>query len=229
MLFNDLLKIGQERRACKNYNPNLKIDQDKINKIYEFALTAPHTMGLELHNIISFSKNGTHFEAVAETMYDFNIARAKGASHIAVLTTPKASSIHNGEGILRNRCIRYTKNLMTLQGKKFQSGDEESMLNKALNSDFAHNNGNNEEWFARQAYIAMGYMLIGAKSLAIESTPIEGFSSKLDEYLIKNKMMTQNERATLVVLFGYIDKTTKLPFVGEKQLRRDINDFVKHF
>lgn len=229
MNFNELLKIGQERRTCKNYNPNLIVDQDKIDSIYKFALTAPHTMGLELHNIVSISKNGEHFNNVAELMSDFNIARAKGASHIAILTTLKEFAINDKDGVFKDRCIAVTKNIMRVQGKEYKPGNEAITLDKALNSDFGHNNGNSEEWLSKQAYITLGFMLIAAKTLGVDSTPVEGFSPELDEYLLKNKMITKEQKASVILFLGHTDDTIVHPYIGEKQFRRDIKDFVKQY
>jgi len=69
--------------------------------------------------------------------------------------------------------------------------------------------------------------LLGAKSLGVETTAVEGFEDSMDEYLLENKLIKSDERSTVFILFGYTDNV-KSAYIGDKQLRRDIKEYITY-
>ncbi len=97
-----------------------------------------------------------------------------------------------------------------------------------INTDHANNGGNIEEWSSRQAYIQLAYILLGAASLGVETTTMEGFSGEgVNKYLLDNGLINKDERATLIIGMGYVDAENKMTFVGEEQMRVEDDEYVK--
>ena len=68
------------------------------------------------------------------------------------------------------------------------------------------------EWMARQAYISLGFLLLGAAAMGLDATPIEGFfADKMDDVLgLQEKGLT----SVVIAAVGYRnedDLNTKLP------------------
>ncbi|EIZ9534513.1 nitroreductase family protein, partial [Cronobacter sakazakii] len=57
------------------------------------------------------------------------------------------------------------------------------------------------EWMTRQAYLALGFLLLGAAAMGLDATPIEGFHpEKMDEVLgLKEKGLC----SVVVATIGY--------------------------
>ncbi len=227
-LYDEMYKLATERRAAKQYNYEKIIDNKTMKKIYSFAKTSPSSMGLELVRIISINRDSKHRKEINGLFSDFNQERAYMASNIALLVTKKAEFFQLENKKFVDRSIRNTKFVLEAKGEEFVNGMEQGYAQAAMNGDHANNGHNIEEWQARQAYIQLPYLLLAAKSLGIDTTPMEGFSSELSEYLTKEGIINNDERVTLAVAFGMVDETTKHPFVGKKQLRESDDEYVKY-
>ncbi len=225
--YNTIYKIAEERRTAKQYDTTKDIPREDMNKIYSFAKTAPHSMGLELLRVINISRDSKYKNEVVSHMMGFNAERSMMASDIALIITKKASYLSEDNAELRERVIRNTKFSTNARGEEYVEGSEEGLFNYVISADHGNNGKNNEEWMARQAYIPFGYMLLAAKSLGIDSTPVEGFMPSLDKYLQEQGLIKEDERVTLSVYFGYVTEEVKHAFIGDKQLRVSDDDYVK--
>lgn len=225
MDINNLLKLGSERRAAKVYNENKNIPKEELENIYKFAHTAPHSLGLELVRIINFSRDSELREDAIKGLLDFNQIRARQASDISILITKKESFVKNRTEEFIDARREVVKYACASSGVEFIDTPEK-VGNPLLNGDWANNGKNYEEWLARQAYIHLSYIMLGAKSLGIDTTPVEGFSSELTTILKDKGLIDEDERATLVVLLGYTDGVEG-SFIGPKQFRKDHSEYIK--
>jgi len=224
--YETLLNIGKERRTAKNYNKEMNVDQKTMEKIFAFSQTAPHSLGLEWVRVISFDRNSKHKENISNHMTKFNIEKAMKASNIAVLVTKKEEFFKKENKEIYYARKRVVKNAIEFKGGKFIDNPD-MLIDTVLNGDWGKNGNNREEWIARQAYIQLGYILLGAKSLGVETTAVEGFEDSMNEYLLENKLIKSDERSTVFILFGYTDKV-KSAYIGDKQLRRDIKEYITY-
>lgn len=225
MDYKELLELGKSRRTTKAYNNSKKIKKENLEKIFEFAHTAPHTLGLDLVRIINFSKDSIYRQEINDRQLSFNKERSTQASDIAVIITKTGDYVTKDNKELieaRRKVVKYS---LESQGKEFID-DENLLIRTVIEGDWALNGNNKEEWLARQSYIVLAYLLLGAKSLGIESTPVEGFSEDLTNYLRKKNLIENNERATIVVYLGYSDGIENA-YLGKKQLRKDISEFIE--
>lgn len=226
MIFDDMLKVAKERRATKVYDPTKDIDKETMDKIFEFTHTAPHSLGLDLTRIIAFDKNSEHRQHILPlTMH--NAAKMEQAPYFALLVTRKDNFVSmDSMGFVhaRREVVKYTAESA---GQEFVD-DPSIWMPMLIDGDWANNGGNKEEWLARQAYIQLGYMMLGAKALGVDTTPMEGFEGKpLDAYLLEQGLIDKTERTTLMVAFGH-GEGVEGAYVGPKQLRRNHDRYITY-
>lgn len=228
-LFNEMLEVATNRRTAKQYDMNLDVDQETLDKIYEFALKAPSSMGMEFSRIISINRTSEHKKGVNEHLTGFNQERAFMASNLSIIITKTKEFFTEDNPLIVERAIRLAKLGANARGVEYEEGSHLGIVNAVLHSDHANNGVNQEEWQARQAYIILSYLLLGASTLGVETTTMEGFTSELTTYLRANGLISNLERATLIVTMGYVDEANKMTFVGDKQERIELDEFVKTF
>ncbi len=225
-MYDKLLEIGKERRAIKIYDKTKVVSKDDLEKIYRFTQTAPHSLGLELTRIISIGRESEIREDVINGLLGFNQDRARSSSEISILISKKEEfvSLENKEFL--DARVEVVKYAMESFGNELQGTDIE-IAKPVYEGDWALNGNNKEEWLARQSYIQLAYIMLGAKSLGIDSTPVEGFSQDLTTTLFNKGIIKEDERATLVVLLGYASNDIEAK-VGPKQFRRDYSKYVQY-
>ncbi len=227
-LYKEMLETASNRRTAKQYNPEANIDKETLKKIFAFSKTAPSSMGLEFVRIVSIDRDSEHKKGINEYFKEFNQERAYMASNLAILVSKKASFFTEDNELINSRSVRMMKTIANLKGEEYVPGSEKGYVDAILNSDHADNGGNKEEWSARQAYIQLGYILLGASSLGVETTTIEGYKTEMNDYLREHGIIQEDERVTLVVAMGYVDSENKLTFVGDKQIRIEDDEYVKY-
>ncbi len=224
-LFNEIYKVAQERRTTKNYNPNKDVDAQTMKEIYEFTLTAPHTLGLEWIRHITFDRNSEHREAVDGYLAGFNKDKASKASVHGLIITKKANFFENAEKV-ESGVRRVSEAGAKAAGVPLNEEMLKGTIGAVVSGVFGHG-ANTEQWIAKQAYIQLGYILLGAATLGVNTTAMEGFDDSINQYLVDSKLIEEDEIVASAVLFGIVDETVERPFVGPKQLRISIEDFWK--
>ncbi len=227
--FENLLKIGIERRATKKYIKDKIIPREDIDKLYEFVKTAPHSIGMELCRIINISSNSKFKESIASHLKSTNKDRAMDASDLVILVTKTENFFSKKNKEFTNRMKDITKYHLGLNKKPYILGMEKIFISQFLKGSFANQQNNNEEWSSKQAYIQLAYILLGAASLNINTTPLEGFESSINEHLKNIDLIKDDEKVSLCVLMGYADKNDPKTFTGDKQFRKPINQLVSKY
>lgn len=227
-LYAEMLEVAKNRRTAKQYDWEKDVDQETLKQIFAFTKTAPSSMGLDLVRIVSISRDSELKKEISGYFKDYNQERAYMASNIALIITKKASFFTEDNESLRNVAKNMVKKGVEANGGVFEDGMENGFLSTAVNGDHANNGNNKEEWAARQGYIHLGYMLLAASSLGVESTTMEGFTSEFTRFLIEKGVLDKDERVTLAVGLGYVNPEAKGTFIGKGQLRVEDDEFVKY-
>lgn len=225
MKFEELFEIAKNRRTAKQYNHELNISEENLLKLYEFVKTAPHSLGQEYVRVINISRSSEHKAAIVPFMKDFNQEKSFMASDVAIIVTKENSFFYEENEEIIESAGRVVKKAVEARGGTFVEGMQEALVKDILNGDHGNNNKNFEEWSARQGYIVLGYFMIGAAALGIESTASEGFTKELTTYLKEQKLIKNDERAAVCVYLGYSDGMERV-HVGKGQLRKPLKDFV---
>lgn len=186
---NKFLEAMRFRHACKIFDENKKIDEDKFLDILESGRLSPSSMGMEPTRFIVI-ENKRLKEELKPLCWDQ--VQITSAAKVVVLKTIIQSLIPPSN---------YVDSMSFRRGKTKQEREAwiqrygnflESMQNKGINV---------ENWGQKQAYIAASSMMNCAAYMGIDSCPIEGFD--IDGV---NKLLgfdTFKESVALILTFGY--------------------------
>ncbi len=213
-----LLNIAKERRATKVYNGEL-IPTGDLHYIFEVTNTAPTSMGLEAWRVLSIRDRELKKEL--EPFFGYNAKKMEDASDIVLFISKKAEAFYDTPWA-KTRVLAILKKIDQTYGtNKVNKAEKINNLMETLKShDYGNNNSNHTEWAKRQPYIAIAYMMLAAKELDIDSTPIEGFSAEnLNKFLLVKKLMRDDENVAIIVFLGYSASIENHPFQGIKQTR----------
>lgn len=172
----NLTQIVQHRHTCKAYDENRRVTDEVLQ---------------QLQDILRFSPSSVN----SQPWHFFVITSAEAKNKLLPALTE-----HNVEKVRRSAVtvVFTTKNLLddahlqTLLAKEEQDGRfGNPEAKQGMDAGRRHFVGLNststakqQEWMARQAYLSLGFLLMGAAALGLDATPIEGFfPEKMDDAL----------------------------------------------
>lgn len=190
---NPVLEAAQ-RRHVKQFSPR-QISDDDWNLILEVARLAPSSFGLEHWRILDV-RTPQMRETLKEVMNQHNPPRLEAARFCVFVTHDDLSA---GSPFVSDAFIRQGMTGQVLAD--FLAGygqfitDHQGLTQSRQMRD----------WAAKQAYIALAYMMLAAASLGIDSCPIEGFASAKAQQMLgeAGAIDPQRESVALMGAFGY--------------------------
>ncbi len=204
---NDFTKAMDFRHACKVFDKNKKISDDKMHYILETGRKSPSSFGMEAWKFLVI----TNEELKAKLRpVCWNQVQITSCSHlIVILAGIENAKVASGE--VAKRFARRPLSQEQLDTYlKLYAGHLESTLSTDANI---------YEWTARQTYIAAGNMMTSASFIGIDSCPIEGFEKKRVEEILE--LDTTKWQVSMLLPFGYrIDEQST-------QLRLDFDEVVE--
>jgi len=169
---NDFIKAMDFRHACKVFDENRKIPDDKIRYILEAGRKSPSSFGMEGWKFLVITN-----EALKKRLRPacWNQVQITSCSHLVVILAA-INRLKPESGIPAERFARrplpkeqieaYLDRYATHLAKTFSSEER------------------TYAWSARQTYIALANMMAAAAYIGIDSCPIEGFEKeRLEEIL----------------------------------------------
>lgn len=193
----NILDILNSRYACKQFDPNKKINSEDFATIMEAARLSPSSFGFEPWKFLLIES-----EKVKSDIRPFSwgaLNSLDGASHFIIALSRKdvtAESDYVRHIIEDVKGITFEQAANQLEFfHNFQQNDFELLLDQRALFD----------WSSKQSYIALANMMTTAQFLGIDSCPIEGFNQlELDTYLSNHSLMDTTEYgASYMVGFGY--------------------------
>ena len=193
----DIARIALTRHTCKAYDPSRKIPPEQVEQLKTLLRHAPSSVNSQpWHFIITASNAGRMriAKATEHPVYAANGPKILNASHVVVFcarTTMDESQIttitdqEDRDGRFGNP-----------EGKAAQFKSRSFYVN-LHRFDFR----DTQHWMEKQVYLALGTLLLGAATLGIDATPIEGFDSRiLNETLgLREKGLT----SVVIAALGY--------------------------
>ena len=167
------------RYATKKFDANKELSQEDLNHLLESIQLSASSYGLQPYEVIVVKDMETREKLKAAA---WNQTQITDASYLIVFANLKSVSESYVDSYLDN--IASTRNL----SREDLKGMEDMIKSTTLQlSPEVQNN-----WAAKQAYIALGNLLSAAANLKIDTCPMEGFDSdKFDEILgLKDKNLT---------------------------------------
>ncbi|MDD2941883.1 MAG: NAD(P)H-dependent oxidoreductase [bacterium] len=158
----DLMKSLTWRYATKAFDPERKISETDINTLREVMRLAPSSFGLQPWKIYMVTNQQVKESLV---VHSWNQRQVVDCSHLVVLTSLKsmtAEYIQNFIKLLASERGVSAESLAPYQGMM-----EGALLGGGMAKDLG-------AWTARQAYILMGFLMMAAAELEIDSCPMEG-------------------------------------------------------
>ncbi|WP_439234580.1 oxygen-insensitive NAD(P)H nitroreductase [Lonepinella koalarum] len=195
-----------QRYSTKAFDASRKISAGDWENIQDALRQSPSSVNIQpWHFVIGSDDAGKARIAKAFTNYPFNTNKVLDASHVVVF----ASRVHASDEFLNAILEQEDKDGRYAKVEDKQTGDNVRRLFLGI-----HRNDlkDEQEWFARQTYLNLGFTLMTAAALGIDSVPMEGVDlSALDtEFGLTEK----GYQAVAVVSFGYRaadDFNAKLP------------------
>ncbi|MGJ8526125.1 Oxygen-insensitive NAD(P)H nitroreductase [Halomonadaceae bacterium LMG 33818] len=202
----NLVDISQSRYSTKAYDPEKPVSPEALEQLLEIIrYTASSVNSQPWHFLVVSSEQGKKklAEAVGEE-YAFNQTKVLNASLTIVFASKQSLP------------DEYLNELLEQEEKDGRYSTPEAKEGTANGRSFfvgLHREaGDVPEWTAKQTYIALGGALLGAASLGLDATPIEGFNGeRVDEdFGLKEK----NLKSLVVLTVGHhsdADFNAKLP------------------
>lgn len=158
----DFKEIVSTRYATKKFSGEM-LPQEKIDELLDLIKLAPSSFGLQQFKIKIISDQETKEKLLPAS---FNQPQITTASHILVFCTYDD---------YEDRIAKYEQ-MMLDAGTPKENVDSYIGMMRGFLANISKDHI--PAWSARQAYIALGNALNGAKALGFDSCPMEGFDPK---------------------------------------------------
>jgi nitroreductase/dihydropteridine reductase len=202
-----LVSLAKSRYTTKSYDATRKIPQASIDVLLDQLRHSPSSVNSQpWHFIIAADEQGKSRVAKgAQGGFAYNEAKILNASHVIVLCTRTEMPDEHLEAVVAQEDLdgRFHNAEAKVGQDKLRRGYVD--LHRYDLKDVQH-------WMEKQTYLALGTLLLGAASLGLDATPMEGFDArKLDEEL---GLREQGFTSLVIVSLGYRSETdfnAKLP------------------
>lgn len=202
-----IANTAKSRYTAKAYNPTRKIPESTMEELCTLLRYSPSSVNSQpWHHVIAASDEGkTRIAKSTQDGYAYNEAKILNASHVVVLCARTDLDMPHLQAVLNQEDL--DGRFATPEGKASQGNVRSAYVNlhRYDRKDLQH-------WMEKQVYLALGTLLLGAATLGVDATPIEGFDfSKLDEEL---SLREHGLTSVVIVSLGYRseeDFNAKLP------------------
>lgn len=204
----DIARIALSRHTCKAYDPSRKIPDAQIEQLKTLLRYAPSSVNSQpWHFVIAATDEAKQRIAKATTQppYSSNAPKILNASHVVVLCARTALDDAHLAKLLELE--EGAGRLPTPEGKEMQHKGRSFYVNL-----HRFDIRDTQDWMEKQVYLALGTLLLGAATLGIDATPIEGFDPRVlnEELGLRARGLT----SVVVAALGYRsddDFNAKLP------------------
>ncbi len=205
---NPVIKALNFRHACKIFDENKKIPEDKLYSILEAGRISPSSFGMEPWRFLVIQT--PELKAKIRPVCWDQVQITSCSDLIIILAAIDDVKPESGYP------------LKMFSRRELSSEQKEAYIN-LYSSHLAHTLSTNENtyaWTARQCYIAASNMMTTAASLEIDSCPIEGFDKKALETILE--LDTKKYQVAMLLPLGYrINQQSQ-------QLRRNHEDIIEY-
>lgn len=174
-----LLPTAQARYTTKAFDPTRRIPDDQIQELLAALRASPSSVNSQpWHFVVASDAAGkARVAKAAQGPFAYNEAKVRDASHVIVLCARTDMTPEHLDALLEQEA---TDGRFQIDGAR--AGQQKGRLSyvnlhRYEQKDLSH-------WMEKQVYLALGTLLLGAATLGIDATPMEGFDFRaLDEEL----------------------------------------------
>lgn len=200
----NIIDVVQSRKTCKVYDANRPLTAAQIQDIKTLLRYAPSSVNVQpWHYFLLESKEAK--EKILPGFMDFNRPKVLDSSLTVIFAVKNELGASHSELITEQE--DHDHRFVDETAKKNVATGRNTFIN--LNSETPEAL---KRWTEKQAYIALGTLLIGAAALGIDATPIEGIlTDELDNIL---DLKAKGLHSIVAVTLGYSsddDFNAKLP------------------
>ena len=202
-----LTALAKSRYTTKAFDADRKIPQDTVDTLLEQLRHSPSSVNSQpWHFVVASDEQGkARIAKGAQGEFGYNESKILNASHVIVLCTRTEMTEQHLEATLEQEAR--DGRFANAEAKAGQDGIRRGYVNL-----HKHDLKDVQHWMEKQTYLALGTLLLGAASLELDATPMEGFDYKtLDAELgLREKGFT----SLVLVALGYRSETdfnAKLP------------------
>lgn len=192
----DIDRVALTRHTCKAYDANRKIAYEHIVQLKTLLQYAPSSVNSQPWHYILVSSDATKQRLVKATSgnYAANTPKILDASHIIVFCA--RTSIDDAYLISVTNQEDQDRRFPKPEARDAQLKSKQFYTNLHRN-DFK----DTQHWLEKQVYLSLGFLLLGAATLGIDATPIEGFDLNiLDTEL---KLRDRGLKSVVLCALGY--------------------------
>lgn len=192
----DILSAARKRHTAKAYDPARRVPEEVMQVIYGLLRNSPSSVNSQpWHFIVANTPEGrARIAKSVEGGFAYNQAKILDASHVIVL----CSRIDMDEQHLNDLLDQEERD-----GRFRDDAARAGQDNGRRGYVYMHRYGSKDvaQWLEKQVYLALGTALLGAATLEIDATPMEGFDPKIldAEFELNAKGLT----SLVLVSFGY--------------------------
>lgn len=192
----NILSAAKKRHTAKAYDTERRIPEDVMQQVYGLLRNSASSVNSQpWHFIVANTPEGrARIAKATQGSYGYNAAKVNDASHVIVLCARIDMDEAHLEAVLdqEERDGRFRD----AQARAGQDATRRGYVNQ-------HRYGTKDvaQWLEKQVYLALGTALVGAATLEIDATPMEGFDQKIldAEFGLNEKGLT----SLVLVSFGY--------------------------
>lgn len=187
----NFLELMKKRYTTKKYNPNYKVDAEKIETLKEILNLSPSSINSQPWTFV-FVDNQDLKNELAE-FSQHNKEKVQNCSHVVVFNA--IDDVEYFENHLKENLPEFALNYFNNFVKKKPEHEIKS-------------------WLTHQVYISLGVFLTACTSLEIDATPMEGIDFEKYTKFLK----LENHRTVFAVCIGKRDdEDTNQPSVTPKR------------
>jgi len=175
----NLSRIIQNRHSCKAFDPSRTLSAEQVQQLQDLLYWAPSSINAQAwHFFLASSATGKEKIALgmAGDAYSYNATKVRDAA----LTVVFCARTDLGDAAIAAVLAQEEKD------GRFASAEAKAKRLSACHffTNWHRAQGDVPEWLARQAYIPLGQLLLGAAAMGLDACPIEGFDTAvMDEAL----------------------------------------------
>ena len=192
----DILSAATKRHTAKAYDAQRRIPEEVMQQVYRLLQNSPSSVNSQpWHFIVASTPEGrARIARAAQGGYAYNAAKINDASHVIVL----CSRIDMDEAHL-NALLDQEQRDGRFRDAQARAGQDAARRGYVYQHRFGAKDV--AQWLEKQVYLALGTALLGAATLEIDATPMEGFDQQIldAEFGLNEKGLA----SLVLVSFGY--------------------------
>ncbi|ATG97467.1 nitroreductase family protein [Mesoplasma lactucae] len=209
----------KDRRSVRKFNPDFKIEPEKLDLILEAARYSPTSYGVLNQRILVLSNKEIKQEMLP--LFFYQDAFLKSSVYLMFI-------VDKGEYIL-SETVYKAENYMHVEDSFSKLKIDIANMNGWWDDKFnAKTLSNSTDWSIMQAYISMSAAMIQAEQVEIDTCPHEGFNrDKVDEYLVNHNYISTKETMAIGLALGKADCGHHRPCHYAEKVRKTKEDYIK--